>query len=95
MTPHKTVSLRVDAYEKLRRAKTRPDETLSDVVMRARWDNQTLTEDKLFALASKRGFLHDSDRPDRIPVMKPEEPEEKVPEEVVEALIMAVGRLGT
>ena len=91
----KSVSLRVDAYEKLRRARTRPDESLSDVVMRARWEDQTVTERKLFALARERGFLRDIDRRDLIHVMKSEEPEEKVPEEVVEALIMAVGRLGT
>ena len=60
--------------------------------MRARWDDQTVTESRLFALARERGFLRDTDQPDRLHVMKPEE---KVPEEVVEALIMAVGRLGT
>jgi predicted CopG family antitoxin len=92
MIPIKSVSLRVDAYEKLRRARTRPDESLSDVVMRARWDHQAVTEGNLFAQARERGFLHDADRPELINVMKSKE---KVPEEVVEALIMAVGRLGT
>ncbi len=92
MIPIKSLSLRMDAYEKLRRARTSPDESLSDVVMRAQWDHQEVTEGNLFALAQERGFLHDSDRPELINVMKSQE---KIPEEVVEALMMAVGRLGT
>ncbi len=39
----KTISLREEAYEKLRRARKRPNESSSDVIMRARWDDQTVT----------------------------------------------------
>ena len=34
----KTISLELDAYEKLRRAKRQPRESFSSVVRRARWD---------------------------------------------------------
>lgn len=35
----KTISLEIDAYEKLRRAKRAPRESFSSVVRRARWDD--------------------------------------------------------
>ena len=35
----KTISLEMDAYEKLRRAKRAPRESFSNVVRRARWDD--------------------------------------------------------
>jgi len=35
----KTISLELDAYEKLRRAKRSPRESFSSVVRRARWDD--------------------------------------------------------
>ncbi|MEK7409222.1 MAG: antitoxin VapB family protein [Acidobacteriota bacterium] len=36
----KTISLELDAYEKLRRAKRPPRESFSSVVRRARWEDQ-------------------------------------------------------
>ena len=39
----KTISLTLDAYERLRRAKENPGESLSEVVMRARWDSLAIT----------------------------------------------------
>jgi hypothetical protein len=38
----KTISLELDAYEKLRRAKRDPGESFSSVVRRARWDDLPL-----------------------------------------------------
>ena len=35
----KTISLELDAYEKLRRAKRTPGESFSNVVRRAQWEN--------------------------------------------------------
>ena len=35
----KTISLEIDAYEKLRRAKREPRESFSNVVRRAKWDD--------------------------------------------------------
>ncbi len=66
----KTISLRVEAYEKLRRAKTRSNESFSDVVMRARWDDQTVTGGELLALVRERGPLYDCDELDVIDEMK-------------------------
>ena len=37
----KTISLELDAYEKLKRAKRQPRESFSSVVRRARWDEMT------------------------------------------------------
>ncbi len=66
----KTISLRVEAYERLRRARVRPNESLSDVVMRARWEDQTVTGGELLALVRERGPLHDSDDLDAIDELK-------------------------
>ena len=68
----KTISLRVEAYERLRVARTRPNESFSDVVMRARWDDQTVTGGELLALVRERGPSYDSDELDMIDEMKSE-----------------------
>ena len=39
----KTISLEVDAYEKLRRAKRTPTESFSSVVRRAHWEETPVT----------------------------------------------------
>jgi hypothetical protein len=53
----KTISLEVDAYEKLRRAKRTPTESFSSVVRRARWEETSPTGrqllDELSALVSR------------------------------------------
>jgi|Marorgknorr_s2lv_3_1036020.scaffolds.fasta_scaffold52082_2 predicted CopG family antitoxin len=43
----KTISLHVEAYERLRRARIRPDESFSNVVMRAHWAGNALTAGEL------------------------------------------------
>ncbi|MGD2071367.1 MAG: antitoxin VapB family protein [Gemmatimonadota bacterium] len=45
--PTKTISLRLEAYERLRRARLRPDESFSDVVMRAQWPGSAMTAGEL------------------------------------------------
>lgn len=45
--PVKTISLELDAYEKLRRAKLRPNESFSNVVRRAQWPDSPLTAEEL------------------------------------------------
>ena len=42
----KTISLLIEAYDRLRRAK-KPGESFSDVVMRARWNDQAITAGEL------------------------------------------------
>ena len=66
----KTISLRVEAYEKLRRARTHASESFSDVVMRARWDEQTVTGGELLTLVRERGPLYACDELDVIDDMK-------------------------
>ena len=68
----KTISLRLEAYERLRRARTHPSESFSDVVMRARWDDQTVSAEELLALVRERGALYRSDELDSIDEMKSE-----------------------
>jgi predicted CopG family antitoxin len=70
----KTISLRVEAYEKLRRARTRPSKSFSDVVMRARWEDQTVTGGELLALVRERGPLYGLDALDAIDELKSETP---------------------
>ena len=43
----KTISLKLEAYERLRAAKRTPDESFSQVVMRARWPDQAVTASEL------------------------------------------------
>jgi predicted CopG family antitoxin len=68
----KTISLRVEAYDKLRRARTHPGESFSDVVMRARWDDQTVSAEEFLALVRERGALYRSEELDSIDEMKSE-----------------------
>ena len=43
----KTISLKLEAYERLRRARRSPDESFSDVVMRAHWAERGITAGEL------------------------------------------------
>lgn len=47
--PTRTISLRIEAYEKLRRARRYPDESFSEVVLRAVWPSETITGAELLA----------------------------------------------
>lgn len=51
----KTISLKLEAYERLRRARRYPHESFSEVILRAVWPGQTLTGAELLALLQKRG----------------------------------------
>jgi hypothetical protein len=53
--PTKTISVHVDAYERLKRAKRTSSESFSDVIMRARWDSEPLTAAAYLRLARERG----------------------------------------
>ena len=46
----KTISVDVDAYERLRRARIGPEESLSQVIKRARWDPPPSTGAALLAV---------------------------------------------
>jgi hypothetical protein len=51
----KTISLKLEAWERLRRARRSPDESFSEVVMRAQWPEVGITAGELRALYIKEG----------------------------------------
>ena len=51
----KTISLKLEAWERLRRARRTPDESFSEVVMRAEWPEVGITAGELRALYGKEG----------------------------------------
>ena len=55
----KTISLRLEAYERLRRARRHGTESFSDVVMRAHWSDEPTTAGKYLAHVRERGPLYD------------------------------------
>ena len=75
----KTISLRVEAYEKLRRARSHPTESFSDVVMRARWQEVSVTGEELLSTVRERGPLYTSEELDRVDNTKRDasDPEDK------------------
>ena len=51
----KTVSLKTEAYEMLRGARRYPGESFSQVILRARWPENTITAGELLARYRKEG----------------------------------------
>jgi hypothetical protein len=62
----KTISLRVEAYERLRRARQSPDESFSEVVMRAVWPDAPLTAGAYLAIVRERGALYGAEELRRV-----------------------------
>lgn len=56
--PTKTISVRLEAYERLKRAKRDSSESFSDVIMRARWDTEPVTAAGYLRLIRERGPLY-------------------------------------
>lgn len=57
----KTISLRIDAYERLRRARLRADESFTEVVLRAQWPELGITARELRAVYESEGPFLDDD----------------------------------
>lgn len=58
----KTISLRIEAYEKLRAARRFPDESFSQVVLRATWPEDTITGKELLREIEEHGpFLREEE----------------------------------
>jgi hypothetical protein len=62
----RTISLRDEAYERLRRARRTPSESFSDVVMRAVWPDEALTAGAYLRLVRERGPIFTTDELDRV-----------------------------
>lgn len=66
----KTISLRLDAYERLRQARRRPDESFTEVVLRAEWPDMGITGRELVELYRREGPMFDDAALDRIEAAK-------------------------
>lgn len=66
----KTISLRLDAYEKLRAARCSPDESFSQVVLRATWPEDTVTGEELLRQMEEHGPFLREEELDRIETLK-------------------------
>lgn len=75
----KTVSLKLEAYERLKAAKAYPGESFSDVILRAHWPEYTITGAELRMLCHERGPTFSTEALDRIDRLKEmdEPPEDK------------------
>lgn len=62
----KTISLREEAYERLRRARRSPSESFSDVVMRALWPSEPLLAGGFLAMVRERGAVYSAAELDRV-----------------------------
>ena len=66
----KTISLRLEAYERLRMARRYPEESFSEVVLRASWPEETLTGDELLRRVRERGPYFTEEELDRVAELK-------------------------
>jgi len=57
----KTISLKLEAYERLKAAKRTPDESFSQVVLRAQWPEQTITASELLEHYREHGPFLDEE----------------------------------
>jgi predicted CopG family antitoxin len=62
----KTISLRDEAYERLKRARRSPSESFSDVVMRATWDREPMRAGEYLTMVRERGPLYQAEGLDLI-----------------------------
>jgi hypothetical protein len=66
----KTISLKDEAYHRLKAARRYPDESFSEVVLRATWPEDTITARGLIAMFASRGAHFRPDELDRIEAAK-------------------------
>ena len=73
----KTISLKMEAYNKLRSARRYPDESFSEVVLRASWPEETITARELLELCRERGPVYTTEMVERVETLnKDDEPAE-------------------
>ncbi|MDX2207412.1 MAG: antitoxin VapB family protein [Gemmatimonadales bacterium] len=66
----KTISLRDEAYQRLRQARLRPGESFSDVVLRAVWPDAPLTAGEYLDRVRERGPLYTATQLDQVEAVK-------------------------
>ena len=66
----KTISLRLEAYEKLRRARRFAGESFSEVVLRASWPEETVTGGELLERSRAHGPFFSAEGLERIERLK-------------------------
>lgn len=66
----KTISLKLEAYERLRAARRYPTESFSEVVLRATWPEDTITARELLALCRSRGGRFSEAELDHVEALK-------------------------
>lgn len=69
----KTISLRVEAYEKLCRVRRFPRESFSEVVLRATWPEETITGAELLERTREHGPFFTKEGLEQIERMKTED----------------------
>jgi len=75
----KTISVRLDAYERLRNARRHPKESFSEVILRASWEDAPITGGELLALYAAGGPFLSEEALDRVDELKASDtpPEDK------------------
>jgi predicted CopG family antitoxin len=66
----KTVSLKIEAYERLRSARRYSGESFSEVILRARWPEDTITGAELLARCRGEGAHFTEEELDALDAMK-------------------------
>ena len=69
----KTISLKEEAYEKLRAARKYPGESFSQVILRASWPEETITGAELLRRIRQRGSHFTDEELSRIEQLKKRE----------------------
>jgi predicted CopG family antitoxin len=66
----KTISLKLEAYERLRAARRYPGESFSEIVLRATWPEDTITARELISLSRDVRRHFTNEELDRIEALK-------------------------
>jgi hypothetical protein len=66
----KTISLKDEAYHRLKAARRYPDESFSEVVLRATWPEDTVTAAALLASLKVRGAHLEPEELDRLEALR-------------------------
>jgi len=75
----KTISLKLEAYEKLKAVRRYPDESFTQVVLRGEWPQEPITGGELLERSRRRGPFFSEEELDRIEDLKANDapPEDK------------------